>query len=85
MLILDIHDYSDIEMECVDLQLLCYIEKSFKYAGSKKWQRTQMIAIKRQQRSLLRGFDLAAINSVRVHNNSSFSLYDYFYYPPEVV
>ena len=34
-------------------------------AGDKKCQHTDSIAVKRQQRALLRGFDLAAVNEVR--------------------
>ncbi|KAH7297994.1 hypothetical protein KP509_25G022200 [Ceratopteris richardii] len=38
-------------------------KKNKKVFGSKKWQRTEMIAEKRFERSLLRGFDLADINA----------------------
>ncbi|KAI5082166.1 hypothetical protein GOP47_0001909 [Adiantum capillus-veneris] len=37
--------------------------KGKKAPGSKKWQRTEMIARKRHERALLRGFDLATINA----------------------
>eukprot|EP00250_Pteridium_aquilinum_P019304 c24387_g1_i1 orf=131-2464(+) len=38
-------------------------KKKNKTPGSRKWQRTEMIARKRQERASLRGFDLATINA----------------------
>ncbi|MCO5566879.1 hypothetical protein L7F22_020562 [Adiantum nelumboides] len=46
--------------------------------GSKKWQRTEMIARKRHERALLRGFDLATINAVGVMLQAHFMLILFF-------